>query len=367
MTKSDRTPITRLFADLTDEEVSDAEGTASHWRWLGTRGSTWDELLTARRVLIISEAGVGKSYECQLCQEQLWEKGEPAFLLELSPLAGSTVESMLKPEQVTRLQSWRAAQSEVATFFLDSVDELIGDGDRRIIRLHQANDVLFKSKDPQVRVALETIAKRHVEREEPNHPSFALWIAVLLDLNPQLGVELLEKKLEGVEISKVGVGAVLVAALFDSSRRSTGAGIRSPGFTPNLVLRLVRLAYAHVRPEDDNPLRRVGTSDQRDRAEHGRGMLLNAFLEMEGAEAWEAKQAMIADPRFGSFKDRVAAIALEKAAREVDGCALLEADVVSFDSCREFAPRMSGRSRGRLGPATPPYSRGAAPTRDSKL
>ena len=124
MTKSDRTPITRLFADLTDEEVSDAENATSHWRWLGSRGSTWEELLTARRVLIISEAGVGKSYECELCQEKLWEKGEPAFLLELSPLAGSSVESMLKPEQVARLQSRRAAQSEVATFFLDSVDEL---------------------------------------------------------------------------------------------------------------------------------------------------------------------------------------------------------------------------------------------------
>ena len=142
-----------------------------------------------------------------------------------------------------------------------------------------------------------------------------------------------------MEVSKVGVGAALIATLFDSSRRSTGPVIRIPKFTPHLVLRLVRLAYAHVRPEDDNPLRRVGTSDQRDHAEHGRGMLLNTFLEMEGAEAWEAKDEMISAPRFGSFKDRVAAIALEKAAREVDGCGLLEADVVSFDKCREFAPR----------------------------
>ena len=271
----------------------------------------------------IVDAELGK--EMSLSLDDPTENSDAAFFLQNARNASERVVAALVP----RILGWVQGVE----------DNDLGAGDRRVIRLGQANDVLFKSKDPRVRVALEAIATRHVEREEPNHQTFALWVAVLLDLNPQLGVELLEKKLEGVEVSKVGVGAALVATLFDSSRRSTGPVIRIPKFTAHLVLRLVRLAYAHVRPEDDNPMRRVGTSDQRDHAEHGRGMLLNAFLEMEGTEAWEAKQEMIADPRFGSFKDRVAAIALEKAAREVDGSALLEADVVSFDKCREFAPR----------------------------
>ena len=65
-----------------------------------------------------------KTYECQACQKRLWERGEPAFFLELATLADKEVNAMLGPAEQVRLDQWRRAQSETATFFLNLIDEL---------------------------------------------------------------------------------------------------------------------------------------------------------------------------------------------------------------------------------------------------
>ncbi|MCL7750648.1 hypothetical protein LV475_03390 [Guyparkeria hydrothermalis] len=96
--------------------------TLARMGWLDSFG--WQELLKSRRVLIISEAGAGKTFECQRQAEMLWNQGEAAFYLELSALANERLEELLCPEYEERLEAWRSAQSEVATFFLDSIDEL---------------------------------------------------------------------------------------------------------------------------------------------------------------------------------------------------------------------------------------------------
>ncbi len=84
----------------------------------------WLDLLQSARVLVISQAGSGKTYECQRSQRRLWNEGEPAFLVELAELAANKFEDLLSPEEEQRLEEWRVSQSGVATFFLDSVDEL---------------------------------------------------------------------------------------------------------------------------------------------------------------------------------------------------------------------------------------------------
>ena len=85
---------------------------------------TWKDLLLSKRVLIISEAGSGKTYECREECKRLWESGYPAFFLELATLANSELRMMLSLEEEARLDQWLTSQSEVATFFLDSYDEL---------------------------------------------------------------------------------------------------------------------------------------------------------------------------------------------------------------------------------------------------
>ncbi|RYD69181.1 MAG: hypothetical protein EOP84_28955 [Verrucomicrobiaceae bacterium] len=40
-------------------------------------GISWTELLKSRRVLVVAEAGVGKTFECRTEREERWSKGEP--------------------------------------------------------------------------------------------------------------------------------------------------------------------------------------------------------------------------------------------------------------------------------------------------
>ncbi|TIP52800.1 MAG: hypothetical protein E5X69_06925 [Mesorhizobium sp.] len=90
--------------------------------WTGSFG--WDELLKSSRVLMVSEAGSGKTYECQAQQAKLWASGEASFFLDLATLAGNSVRDMLSTNEEIRFDSWLRSQSDIATFFLDSIDEL---------------------------------------------------------------------------------------------------------------------------------------------------------------------------------------------------------------------------------------------------
>ena len=64
------TNVTRHFRDPSNAEIADIEQ-ANLLVDMGWRGATtWDDLLKSSRVLIISEAGAGKTYECRVrcCQ-----------------------------------------------------------------------------------------------------------------------------------------------------------------------------------------------------------------------------------------------------------------------------------------------------------
>ncbi|NTJ11703.1 NACHT domain-containing protein [Rhizobium lusitanum] len=114
----------RLFRDLSDQEVADIETASvlSQWGWSG--GLSWDVLLSSSRVLILSEAGSGKTYECQAQQALLWKAGEPAFFIDLATLARQLLRDTLSPQEEERFDEWLHSQSAIATFFLDSIDEL---------------------------------------------------------------------------------------------------------------------------------------------------------------------------------------------------------------------------------------------------
>lgn len=135
--------LERGFQDIPENKSTEAEQTAFLMNLSSHRGLTWTDLLQSRRVLIISEAGAGKTYECRRQQEGLWAAGEPAFYVELAELARSDLASLLSGEEEARLSAWHTAQSDVATFFLDSVDELklsLGSFEVALKRLAKAID-----------------------------------------------------------------------------------------------------------------------------------------------------------------------------------------------------------------------------------
>ncbi len=116
--------IERTFQDISEEKIREADQ-QSYLVSLGwSRGTTWEDLLCSQRILMISEAGSGKTYECRAQAERLWDAGEPAFFIELAALATGDLRSLLGSEEEVRLDAWLSSQSDVATFFLDSIDEL---------------------------------------------------------------------------------------------------------------------------------------------------------------------------------------------------------------------------------------------------
>ena len=116
--------IDRTFQDIPEGDIDKADQHEFLVSLGWARGSNWQDLLRSKRVLIISEAGAGKTYECRAQAKLLWGRGEPAFFVELASLASQQLRDLLDNDEETRLDAWRSAQSDTATFFLDSIDEL---------------------------------------------------------------------------------------------------------------------------------------------------------------------------------------------------------------------------------------------------
>lgn len=90
-----------------------------------TNNLSWDDLYKDYdRILIISTAGTGKTYECKQQTKKLREKGLPAFFLELTELANSnSAYELLSHAEEETFNEWLNT-NQIAYFFLDSIDEL---------------------------------------------------------------------------------------------------------------------------------------------------------------------------------------------------------------------------------------------------
>jgi len=135
--------IERTFQDIPEGKLSEADRQSYlvDLGWSG--GMTWEDLLRSRRVLMISEAGAGKTHECRERAKRLCAAGEPAFFIELAALATGDLRSQLDGDEEARLDAWLSSQSDIATFFLDSIDELkltLGSFEQALKRLKKGID-----------------------------------------------------------------------------------------------------------------------------------------------------------------------------------------------------------------------------------
>jgi len=146
-----------------------------------------------------------------------------------------------------------------------------------------------------------------------------LWFSAAFSLDPLAATSLLELRLARCPVGVLGEGAQLVGGLFGDRHDSLRVNPKVPAFTPDVLLRLTRLAYAHARREDD--VEHIGsyTPGARDAAQDGRNTLLSALLESDAPGAWDAKMALANDPLIGTFTDRARALTLAHAAREAEG------------------------------------------------
>jgi len=203
--------------------------------------------------------------------------------------------------------------------------------------LRQAVEILLKSGNEDDRRFIGSTAKQRLAKGLAV-PFAGVWLPGLLYLDPTAGIEVLEQGLKDSVVSTTGAGVQVLAQLFGRDHGGFGFDLSALGFTPRLLLRLVRLAYQHVRIGDDAHHEGGYTPDTRDDAERGRNAVLTALLATSGPEGWAVKLEMANDHLFAHFKDRAITLAQEKAAEEADNVALTEAEFAILDKSGEAPP-----------------------------
>lgn len=254
---------------------------------------------------------------------------------ELSRQPGSDGHSLL-------LQDINYASEPVAKLFLprlrewlnDYGDIVVGAGDLvgSIERLRQVIGTMLKHGDDDTCTCARDVARQRLREDLPKELTL-VWLPTLMRVDPELGVSVLEERLRTVEPEKFSEAVGCFAVLFGDRRDEID--LKTPAFTPPLLLRLLRLAYRHVRPADDARHEGVYTPDLRDRAQQARNAIVSALLEAKGEGGWAAKLEMANDPLCEHFKDRILAVAEEHWAQGVDSVPFTEAQAVALDGTGE--------------------------------
>jgi len=258
--------------------------------------------------------------------------------LELACVAGTQWHSML-------LQSiGYASEAVVAAFlprlrvWLDARGDLLGHNEDKggaAQRLGRVVDILMKHGDAETRLHLRDVAEQRLRENIP--ASFAhVWLPSLMRLDADAGVVALQNRVAGVQPSQRSEAVAWFASLFGD--RHDGINLSYPQFTPAILLKLLRLAYQHVRIADDVQHEGSYSPDERDHAERGRNAIVSAILDAKGEDGWAAKLEMAADPLCEHFRDRIIAVAEEHWAAEVDAVAFNDVQAVALDKAGEAPP-----------------------------
>ena len=135
----------------------------------------WHELLKYRRVVILAEAGSGKTAEMEYVVREMTTRGSYSFFVPLEQLNSESITNLLSAEDEARFDAWKTSQDEPAWFFLDAVDELRltqGTLDRALRRLakdlhglHRHVRLLISSRPHDWRPGIDAAAlNRHFPR-----------------------------------------------------------------------------------------------------------------------------------------------------------------------------------------------------------
>jgi hypothetical protein len=133
--------LSRRFRTFARSEIEDSDFLAELNDMAIEASMSWDDLLKRRRVLLLAEAGSGKSREMQHQKERLRAAGMAAFFVPLEALGQEELSSTFSPDDERLFERWLRAENEPAWFFLDAVDELKlvgGKLDRALTRLGRA-------------------------------------------------------------------------------------------------------------------------------------------------------------------------------------------------------------------------------------
>jgi hypothetical protein len=196
--------------------------------------------------------------------------------------------------------------------------------------------------DASERSRLFSTAKlRYAAHVKAKRDDFALsYLALMLLLDPDAAFATLRAWLNSAPKAVRQTRAEnTLSVLFDRYDPLVSAALTTASTTT--LEALLRLAYSHIRPEDDAVHQGSYSPDARDHAENARNSVLSTLLDRPGADAHQAMRRLAADPVFALRSHRFSELARGKAERDAEGPAWTANEALRFH--REFtAPVKTG-------------------------
>ena len=133
------------------------------------------------------------------------------------------------------------------------------------------------------------VAAFNVLQGQPKKDEVLLWLPILLNLDPAAAVDFMERSATSISPAPHSEVTDWIAEVFGRRGRRNKVDLAALESYPLLLLRLARLAYQHIRFDDDIRHSGVYSPGIRDDAQRARSEISNALLNCKGAEAWAAK------------------------------------------------------------------------------
>lgn len=204
-------------------------------------------------------------------------------------------------------------------------------------KLSQVIRVLLAHAGPEITGPLEDLAAEQVTAANTD-PYLLFWLPVLFSLAPRRAVEMMLPILAKLPVEQDGTAVRIIGALFNE-RTGNGLTHRATELLPVELLQLTLEVHRHVRPNDDLVHESVYSPGSRDHAEDGRRYIFDALMKARGTEALNAKLALAVDPLFEHLKDRIAALAHERLAEEIDSSTWEPKEIATLWSDKELSPK----------------------------
>ena len=188
---------------------------------------------------------------------------------------------------------------------------------RRSRHLDQALRILEEADEQGVR---ETIAEECAIRyqDDPNAPLAVVWLKGLFRFDPAQGARLMADEFEGNSDPAIRKRVIETFAFVFGEDEPVDFRVSDRVQHAHLFGRLVRLAHAFIRPEDDQVHEGVYSPDTRDHAERARSTLFQWLCNTPGPEARCVLLDLAEENEFADLRDRMRLLARQRAATDAE-------------------------------------------------
>ena len=239
--------------------------------------------------------------------------------------ADSKLKQLVIPRMIAELASWPHAFTE------DTAPKWA----------HQLGHVMRIFQSSEKERDREKIAQECVERfkADPTGPLALDWLSGLFRFDVAQGTEALTQQLAVGDNPRNQEWVIRAfGTLFGRDSTANFEAIE-PGQRAHLLGRLIRLAHAVVRPEDDESHQGVYTPSARDDAEMARNFLLNWLRDTPGAETCRVLLGLAEEQDFARVSEHLRSLARERAATDAEFPPFTAEDVIELDSRYEAPPQ----------------------------